>query len=90
VKGDNLPEEPTKPKGRNIKEGGFDFDDAENASFTAEIGSEKDPGRVAEQKLQRENTQAGQDAGARPRQKGIERGGMGYESLKTDEEAQVG
>lgn len=41
----------SKPKGTNITEGGFDNDDDNpdhNASFTAEIGTENDPGRLAE------------------------------------------
>ncbi|KAI9786693.1 MAG: hypothetical protein M1816_007834 [Peltula sp. TS41687] len=40
-----------KPKGRNLTEGGIE-DDAPNASFTAEIGSEDDPGRLAERKFE--------------------------------------
>ena len=76
-----------KPKGRNITEGGFDSDDANNASFTGEIGTENDPGRAAEQKLQRDNAQPGQDAGSGPRQKGIETDGIGYEKLRADEDA---
>lgn len=39
----------SKPKGTNITEGGFDDDNPDhNASFTAEIGTENDPGRLAE------------------------------------------
>ena len=72
-----------KPKGKNITEGGFDSS-APNASFNnTEIGSKKDPGRVAEAKFQRENAQV---AGAIGKQKGdIEE--SGFEALKRDEEA---
>jgi hypothetical protein len=72
-----------KPKGKNITEGGFDSS-APNASFNnAEIGSKKDPGRVAEAKFQRENAQVAGDIG---KQKG-DIGESGYEALKRDEEA---
>ncbi len=87
VTGDNLDKGKLKPKGRNITEGGFDSDDSKNASFNADIGSDNDPGRAAELKLQRENAQAAGDAGSGPRQKGMENDGVGYETLKTDEEA---
>ena len=56
------------PKGKNLTEGGFTDDDAKNASFTNEIGSKDDPGRLAEEKFQRQN--AGGDAGM-PRQQGV-------------------
>jgi hypothetical protein len=80
-------EEQLKPKGQNITEGGFD-DNAQNVSFTAEIGSRQDPGWLAEQKLQRENAQLAEDAGgAGPRQAGVETGGVGYASLRTDQQA---
>ena len=87
VTGDILDEGKLKPKGRNITEGGFDSDDSKNASFNADIGTENDPGRAAELKLQRENAEAAGDAGSGPRQKGIQNDGVGYEALKTDEEA---
>lgn len=77
-----------KPKGRNIREGGFDNgDDAQNASFSGEIGTENDPGRNAEQKFQRMNAEAAADAGSGPRQKGIESRGVGYGNLDLDEQA---
>jgi hypothetical protein len=66
-----------KPKGRNITEGGFDSDKTENANFSAEIGTDKDPGRVAEQRLERENAETAEDAGSGPRQKGLRRMGWG-------------
>jgi len=56
-----------KPHGRNITEGGFD-ENAPNASFDSDIGDKNDPGRLAEQKFQREDAQAGFDAGSGPRQ----------------------
>ncbi|ERF76899.1 hypothetical protein EPUS_02610 [Endocarpon pusillum Z07020] len=85
--GDGLDKGTLKPKGRNITEGGFDSDDSKNASFNAEIGTENDPGRAAELKLQRENAETAGDAGSGSRQKGIANDGVGYETLKTDEEA---
>jgi len=50
-----------KPHGRNIQEGGFDAD-ASNTSYT-EIGSEQDPGRVAEQEFQRRDARAAGSTG---------------------------
>jgi hypothetical protein len=58
------------PKGKNLTEGGFDSNDGKNPSFTSEIGSQNDPGRLAEQKFQMENADAAEDAGM-PRQQGI-------------------
>lgn len=48
-----------RPKGANLHEGGFESDDLKNASFTAEIGSEDDPGRVAENTFETRNAAAG-------------------------------
>jgi len=62
--------DPSGPKGANLTEGGFDSDDKNNASFNNEIGTENDPGRLAEGKFQRENAESGPDAGY-PRQKGV-------------------
>ena len=59
-----------KPKGNNIQEGGFEGNEP-NASLgqagTDNIGSENDPGRVAEQKLQSRTAEAaaGSAAGSR-------------------------
>jgi len=53
----------TNPKGQNLKEGGFDDNPAHNASFNSEIGTKKDPGRVAENKFQRVVAESGPDAG---------------------------
>jgi hypothetical protein len=87
VTGDVLDKGMMKPKGRNVTEGGFDSDTTENANFSAKIGTDKDPGRVAEQRLESENAETAEDAGSGPRQKGIVKGVVGFENLKTDEEA---
>lgn len=76
-----------KPKGRNLQEGGFDSDDAQNASFTGEVGTENDPGRAAEQKMQRANVQVAGGVGNGLGQKGVETGGVGYGNLEVDEQA---
>jgi hypothetical protein len=72
-----------KPKGKNIQEGGFGSD-APNASFNSDIGTDEDPGRLAEAKFQRENAESGPDAGY-PRQKGLDDKGQGFEVLGSDE-----
>jgi hypothetical protein len=51
-----------KPHGSNIREGGFSDTDRKNASFNSEIGSNKDPGRLAENKIQRTNAESGANA----------------------------
>ena len=61
------PAQTGKPKGKNITEGGFDSDPSNNASFNGEIGTENDPGRVAEQTFQ--NTTQSASGGVGPRQK---------------------
>lgn len=59
-----------KPHGRNLHENeGFEGNEP-NASFQSEIGSEDDPGRVAEQKFLGRNALAGGDAGA-PKGSGV-------------------
>ena len=70
---------PGGPKGKNLKEGGFDSDDNKNASFTSDIGDENDPGRVAENKFSQENADADASAGIGPRQRGTD-GGL-YDTL---------
>ena len=57
-----------KPKGKDITEGGFESDDKKNASFTSEIGSKNDPGRLAELKMEKDNADSG---GRVPKQKGM-------------------
>ncbi|KAI9803078.1 MAG: hypothetical protein M1833_001148 [Piccolia ochrophora] len=75
-----------KPKGANLKEGGFDSDDTNNASFNSEIGSKDDPGREAELKFQRQALESGPDAGGGPRQKGVSGDGQ-YDTLGSEEQA---
>jgi hypothetical protein len=58
------------PHGENLTEGGFESNDSKNASFSQEIGTKNDPGRLAEQKMQRANADAAGDA-AMPRQQGM-------------------
>jgi hypothetical protein len=70
------------PKGSNLTEGRFDSDDAKNASFNNEIGTKMDPGRLAEQKMIRENADAAGDA-AMPRQKGVS-GDNTFDALESD------
>ncbi|KAJ5291240.1 hypothetical protein N7478_000491 [Penicillium angulare] len=74
-----------KPDGRNIREGGFSSNDAKNASFEAEIGSDQDPGRAAINKFQRTNAESGPDAG-RPDQKTLNTN-TPYDVLQTDQRA---
>ncbi|UQC84220.1 uncharacterized protein CLUP02_09716 [Colletotrichum lupini] len=78
--------DPNGPHGKNITEG-FDTantKDGVQAAFNAEVGSENDPGRVAEQGLLKSQTKAGRDAG--PRQTEVE-GETVYEKLKSDVQA---
>ncbi|KAL1630494.1 hypothetical protein SLS56_004894 [Neofusicoccum ribis] len=71
-----------KPHGKNITEGGIP-DNAPNASFNNEIGTDKDPGRVGEQKFQRQTQQSGIDATV-PKDKSIT-GDTPYDVLKETE-----
>lgn len=71
------------PKGKNLKEGGFESNDRNNASFTSEIGGKNDPGRLAERQFQKLNAAAG---GVPPKQSG----GMGesaFDGLDREAEA---
>ncbi|PCG93958.1 Hypothetical protein PENO1_080820 [Penicillium occitanis (nom. inval.)] len=52
----------TKPNGVNIKEGGFDSNPKNNASFNSDIGTNNDPGRLAEQTFQKYKAQSGANA----------------------------
>ena len=72
-----------KPKGKNITEGGFDEGDDKNASFTSDIGDKDDPGRLAENEMQRK-TQSSSGSTA-PRQKMGESDGSQYDVLDTDQ-----
>ena len=75
----------TKPDGRNIKEGGFASNDAKNASFTTEIGSDQDPAREAINKFQRTNAESGPDAGY-PHQKTVNTD-TSFDALQRDQRA---
>jgi hypothetical protein len=70
------------PHGKNLTEGGFESDDSKNASFNQEIGTKNDPGRLAEEKMQRQNADAGGD-GVMPRSQG-ETGDNEYAALGGD------
>jgi hypothetical protein len=48
------------PKGKDLKEGGFDEGDDKNSSFTSDIGDENDPRWVAEKKFGKENSEMGE------------------------------
>jgi hypothetical protein len=72
-----------KPHGKGLKEvQEFEGGDGKNASFTTDIGGERDPGRVAEQAFERANAVPGFEAGRR--QKGVDGKGQ-YDALKDDE-----
>ena len=76
--------EPTKsgkPHGKNITEGGFDTDDANNASFNSEIGGKDDPGRKAEGDFQKVTQSASGATGPRQGMTGDARGQGGFENL---------
>ena len=81
VKGD-VTQQPLnpKPKGKNLTEGGFDSD-APNASFNTDIGSEEDPGRLAEHKYQKREAIGSNDAGMSS--PGNTAGGI-YDNLKDE------
>ncbi|KAJ5771378.1 uncharacterized protein N7511_003429 [Penicillium nucicola] len=72
-----------KPDGRNIKEGGFHSNDAKNASFNSEIGTDQDPGREALNKFQRSNNDTSSNG---PRQK-VAEGQTPYSALERDQRA---
>ena len=75
-----------KPKGKNLTEGGFEDDNGKNnASYNADVGSEDDPGRVAQQGFQKLNAAtAGSSAG--PQEQSISREGT-YDALGAENEA---
>jgi len=75
-------EDQAGPHGKNLTEGGFESNDSKNASFNQEIGTKNDPGRLAEEKMQRSNADAAGDA-AMPRQQGVT-GGNEYDALGGD------
>ena len=77
----------TKPKGKNLREGGFDPSDP-NASFTSDIGSRKDPGRGAEGNFQREMAESGPYASEARWEKGQDRQTW-YQPLPRDQAAWI-
>ena len=77
------PAQTGKPKGKNITEGGFDSDSSNNASFNNEIGTENDPGRVAEQTLV--NAAQSASGGTGPNQKLGDSDNSQYDVLKSDQ-----
>ncbi|KAF9871800.1 hypothetical protein CkaCkLH20_10734 [Colletotrichum karsti] len=78
--------DPKGPHGANITEGFDDKNtkDGVQAAMKAEIGSENDPSRVAEQQLKLSQTKGGRDAGPRQTEAG---GQTVYENLKSDVQA---
>ncbi|KAI8296071.1 hypothetical protein K4K56_008081 [Colletotrichum sp. SAR 10_98] len=78
--------DPNGPHGKNITEGFDDKNtkDGVQAAMKAEIGSENDPGRVAEQHLKLSQTKGARDAGPRQGEAG---GETVYEKLKSDVQA---
>ncbi|EAW07473.1 uncharacterized protein ACLA_021870 [Aspergillus clavatus NRRL 1] len=75
-----------KPKGKNLKEGGFDDDPKNNASFTSEIGSDQDPGRYAEKVFERKVAETAADTARGPTEKGIS-DRTWYQPLESDQRA---
>ncbi|KAJ5091485.1 hypothetical protein NUU61_006355 [Penicillium alfredii] len=73
------------PKGKNLREGGFESNDRNNASFNSDIGSKQDPGRAAENKFQRYVAESGLDVGG-PRQKNLDNQTW-YQPLERDQRA---
>ncbi|OJJ49969.1 hypothetical protein ASPZODRAFT_58079 [Penicilliopsis zonata CBS 506.65] len=76
----------TKPKGNKLTEGGFPDEPGKNVSFTSEIGSQQDPGRLAETKFQRMAQESGPYGTEAGRQKGVDSDNL-YGSLKRDQRA---
>ncbi|KAI8306398.1 hypothetical protein K4K61_004582 [Colletotrichum sp. SAR11_59] len=78
--------DPNGPHGKNITEGFDDKNtkDGVQAAMKADIGSENDPGRVAEQHLKLSQTKGARDAGPRQGEVG---GETVYEKLKSDVQA---
>jgi hypothetical protein len=74
-------------RGNNLREGGFDSNPNNNASFTSDIGSNKDPGRAAENKFQRTVAQSGYETGPHPAQTKVEKCAQPYNPLERDQRA---
>ena len=77
--------EKSKPKGRNLQEGGFEGEGANVSGKPAEIGSDMDPGRAALQSFENRNS-AAQGGGAAGRE-GEVGGTGGYDALGSDQQA---
>ncbi|PYH48366.1 uncharacterized protein BP01DRAFT_353510 [Aspergillus saccharolyticus JOP 1030-1] len=75
----------TKPKGNNLKEGGIP-DDAPNASYTTDIGSENDPGRLAQGGFQLRSAESGPAGTPAGRQKGVDNQ-QPFQALQSDQRA---
>lgn len=73
----------SRPKGANLKEGGFESDDTKNVSFNSEIGSENDPGLAAERSFEMANATREKTF---PRQKGLT-GDAHYQGLESETSA---
>ena len=71
-----------KPKGKDLTEGGFDDDPANNSSFNPDVDSENDPGREAIKHFQEVSQAASGNIG--PVQKEISGDGQ-YDALESDE-----
>lgn len=76
-----------KPKGKNLTEGGFDDSADKNASFTSEIGSAQDPGRLAENRLQHGMAEVDADAASGPRDRATTGNQQPYGALGSDQAA---
>ncbi|OJK04736.1 hypothetical protein ASPACDRAFT_109553 [Aspergillus aculeatus ATCC 16872] len=75
----------TKPKGTNLKEGDIP-DDAPNASYTTDIGSENDPGRLAQGGFQLRSAESGPAGTSAGRQKGVDNE-QPFQALQSDQRA---
>ncbi len=78
----SVPAQSGKPHGKNITEGGSEFDEAKNTSYSGEIGSKEDPGRAAEEQFQTK-TQTSAGGKGQP-QSGLTKDGQ-YDVLETDQ-----
>ncbi|KAF7597550.1 hypothetical protein BBP40_000028 [Aspergillus hancockii] len=72
------------PKGKNLQEGGFDENN--NASFNTDIGSENDPGRLAERGFQNKQVESGPTGTSAGREKGVS-DQHPYQHLQSDQRA---
>ncbi|PYI21609.1 hypothetical protein BO99DRAFT_410832 [Aspergillus violaceofuscus CBS 115571] len=75
----------TKPKGTNLQEGDIP-DDAPNASYTTDIGSENDPGRLAQGGFQLRSAESGPAGTPAGRQKGVD-DQQPFQALQSDQRA---